>query len=311
MECKICKKVLSGRSKILCNKCYNKKHLAKCNECGKECLFTSHYFYKLDLTTFNCKQCKLKGEGNPNYGNKWSNELKKQVSEIIKSRVDENYRINCSKGMKGKKVSEESKFKRKKTNELKILNGYIKPEMSEITKQKIGYKSSLKFTDEYKQKMRSINEERGVWIPLNKKNDYRFYRDISNWVGQVISENTIGVDNLKTGKLYDKNNKDKNSYVRDHIFGRKNGFILGVFPEIIRHPANCQIISHSDNIKKALKNDDSDIQLVGLFNRISNWTEDYFEQSLCIELIEEYNNGGRYDKQIYINKLKNNKYVKN
>ena len=144
--------------------------------------------------------------------------------------------------MKGKKVSEESKFKRKKTNELKILNGYIKPEMSEITKQKIGYKSSLKFTDEYKQKMRSINEERGVWIPLNKKNDYRFYRDISNWVGQVISENTIGVDNLKTGKLYDKNNKDKNSYVRDHIFGRKNGFILGVFPEIIRHPANCQII---------------------------------------------------------------------
>jgi hypothetical protein len=59
------------------------------------------------------------------------------------------------------------------------------------------------------------------------------------------------------------------------------------------------------------KNDDSHIQLEELFDRISNWTEDYFEQSLCVELIEGYKNGERYDKQIYINKLKNNKYVKN
>jgi len=311
MECKICEKKLSGKSKIICHECHRKKHLIKCNRCGKECSFTPKYFYKLDLITFNCKQCKLNGEGNPNYGNKWSNELKKRVSEIVKSRVDENYRLNCSKGMKGKKVSEESKLKRKNTNELKILNGYIKPEISEETRQKIGYKSSLKFTDEYKQKMRVINEERGVWIPLNKKNDYRFYRDLSNWVGQVITENTIGVDKLKTGKLYDKNNRNKNSYVRDHIFGRKNGFVLGVFPEIIRHPANCQIITHSDNIKKSLKNDDSDIQLVELFDRISNWGKVYFEQLLCVELIEQYNNGKRYDKQKYVNKLKNNKYVKN
>ena len=91
----------------------------------------------------------------------------------------------------------------------------------------------------------------------------------------------------------------------------KNGFVLGVFPEIIRHPANCQIITHSDNIKKSLKNDDSDIQLVELFDRISNWGKVYFEQLLCVELIEQYNNGKRYDKQKYVNKLKNNKYVKN
>lgn len=310
MECKICNKKLDGKRKIICGECYIKKHHIKCVKCDKECSHTPHYFYKLDINTYNCKQCKLNGEGNPNYGNKWSNELRNRVSEIIKSKVDENYRLNCSKGMKGKKVSEESKLKRKNTNELKILNGYIKPEMSEETRQKIGYKSSLKFTEEYKQKMRVINEERGVWIPLNKKNDYRFYRDLSNWVGQVITENTIGVDKLKTGKLYDKNNRNKNSYVRDHIFGRKNGFVLGVFPEIIRHPANCQIITHSDNIKKSLKNDDSDIHLVELFDRISNWNGVYFEQLLCVELIEQYNSGKKYDKQKYINKLKNSKYVK-
>lgn len=74
---------------------------------------------------------------------------------------------------------------------------------------------------------------------------------------------------------------------------------------------NCQIITHSDNIKKSLKNNDSDILLEELFDRITNWNGDYFEQSLCDELIDNYNNGDRYNKQKYINKLKNNKYVKN
>jgi len=83
-----------------------------------------------------------------------------------------------------------------------------------------------------------------------------------------------------------------------------------VFPEIIRHPANCQIITHSNNIKKSLKNNDSDITLVQLFNRIINWKDDYFEHSLCINLINDYNNGNRYNKKEYINKLKNNNYVK-
>jgi hypothetical protein len=37
MECKICEKKLSGKSKIICGECYNKKHLIKCNKCNKEC----------------------------------------------------------------------------------------------------------------------------------------------------------------------------------------------------------------------------------------------------------------------------------
>jgi hypothetical protein len=312
MECKVCKKELVGKSKILCNICTNKKHKILCKKCGKECEISAGYVRRIDLVTFNCKQCKLHGEGNPNFGKKWSIEKRKKFSELTKSRVDENYRKKCSKGMKGKKVSEDAKNKRKITNSLKILNGYVKPEMSEKTKEKIGKKSSLKFTEEYKQKMRVINEKNGVWIPLEKKDDYKFYREISNWVGQVITENTIGVENLKNGVLFNKENKNKNKpfYVRDHIFGRKNGFYMGVFPEIIRHPSNCQLITHGDNVRKSFKNNDSEIELNELFNKIINWGLEYFEQSLCLELINNYKNGERYNKNDYICKIKNNKYVK-
>jgi hypothetical protein len=36
MECKICEKKLSGKSKIICGECYNKKHLIKCNKCNEK-----------------------------------------------------------------------------------------------------------------------------------------------------------------------------------------------------------------------------------------------------------------------------------
>ena len=35
--------------------------------------------------------------------------------------------------------------------------------------------------------------------------------------------------------------------VRDHIYGRKSGFKEKVPPEILRHPANCEIILHSSH----------------------------------------------------------------
>jgi hypothetical protein len=312
MECKICKKKLNGKSKFLCGECAYIRHKILCKKCNKECEMSANYIRRLDLDTFNCKQCKLNGTGNPNYGKKWSEEKKKQFSEYQKSKVDDEYRKNCAKGMKGKKVSEDTKKKRKITNELKKLNGYVKPEMSEKTKKKIGKKSSSKFTKEYKEKIRIINEKRGVWIPLEQKEDYRFYREISNWIGQVINENTVGIENLKNGILFNKENKDKNKplYVRDHIFGRKNGFKIGVFPEIIRHPANCQLITHGDNIRKSFKNNDSEIELYELFNKIINWKIKYFEQTLCLELINKYKKGYRYDKVEYMNKIKKYNYVK-
>ena len=305
MNCKICKTELTGKSKILCNICTNKRHKISCEKCGKECEISAGYVRRIDLVTFNCKQCKFKGEDNPNYGKKWTQEKKELQSQIIKTKVDDDYREKCSKGMKGKEVSDDTKLKRKKTLEEKKRNGYVKPEMSDETKLKIGLKSSAKFTKEYKRRIREINEERGVWIKIEDKKDYHFYRNISNWVGQVINENTKGYERLKNNTFYSKKNRDKNTLVRDHMFGRKNGFFNEVFPEIIRHPANCQLITHSENIKKSLSADDSEITINELFDKIMSWDNFYFEHELCLRLIDDYKNGLRYSKENYIYKVKN------
>ena len=76
-----------------------KKILIKCVKCKKEYYVGIKYYRKLNILTHNCKQCKLYGEGNPNYGKKWSTEMKIKQSETIKLKVDEAYRLNCSKGM--------------------------------------------------------------------------------------------------------------------------------------------------------------------------------------------------------------------
>jgi len=238
--------------------------------------------------------------GNPNYGNRWTETKKIEQSKLMKSKVDEDFRRNCSKGMKGKKVSEETKKLKnetmiKKYGKLSFSSGH-----TESTKKKIGLKSKEKFTENYYKKIRKINEDRGLWIPKNKKNDYIFYRELSNWKNLIINENIIGYEKLKIYKMYDKNNRNKNSLVRDHMFGRKNGFNLGVFPELIRHPANCQIISHSENIKKSKKDDDSVISLDELFDKIKNWSFFYEEQEKCLIFVEKYENGIRYSKENYI-----------
>jgi hypothetical protein len=305
MNCKICEKeLLNKKSKSLCSECYNKKWEVKCVNCEKQYSVTAHYFIQIDTPNHRCKQCKLKGEGNPNYGNKWSDELKNKVSEIIKSKVDEKYRLNCAKGMQGKTVSNETKIKRKETlikryGKLSNTTGHTKQSLEIIS-----LKSKNKFTPEYLKKVRKVNEERGNWIPLDVKNDYYFYRDLSNWKCQVLNYNIVGIELLKNEKLYDKKNPNKNALIRDHMYGRKSGFNNKVFPELLRHPANCQLITHGDNIKKSKLNNDCVIDLNELFDKILLWDE-YEEQNLCLSLIEKYKMGERYSKEKYIKTLYN------
>jgi len=44
---------------------------------------------------------------------------------------------------------------------------------------------------------------------------------------------------------------NKNGISRDHIYSIKDGFVNGVACEIISHPANCRLISHTENQKKS------------------------------------------------------------
>jgi len=75
-----------------------------------------------------------------------------------------------------------------------------------------------------------------------------------------------------------------------------------VFPEILRHPENCQIITHGENVSKRFKLCGCCISLEELFIKIEQYKGNLDEQEKCIKLIKKYRQGEIYDKLKYIYK---------
>jgi len=59
---------------------------------------------------------------------------------------------------------------------------------------------------------------------------------------------------------------------RDHMISVKEGFRLGIDPKLLSHPANCQLMIHSDNISKNKK---SSLTLEELILKIGGWDLKY------------------------------------
>lgn len=59
---------------------------------------------------------------------------------------------------------------------------------------------------------------------------------------------------------------------RDHIYSVKDGFVNKVDYRLIKHPANCNLMVHSDN---SSKHDGSGISLEVLYERIAKWDMKY------------------------------------
>lgn len=248
-------------------------------------------------TCYSKYQKTLVGELNNNYGNKWSQEQKDVTSKRSKDWLDKNkdewLEINRNRTWteEGKRaIGEAAK---------RALSGTTRRPHTEEEKRQIGIKSSEKFTDEFKAKYRKTMEDRGYWIPLAERDPYDVYFKECEWIDRMFDNplveghaitGVIGVFNMKT---------NTKGAVRDHKFGRKNGFKLKVFPQLLRHPANCQIISHADNVSKAQRNkavtDDCIITLDELFSLILGYKGEWVEQQECINLINEYNQGKRYE----------------
>ena len=73
---------------------------------------------------------------------------------------------------------------------------------------------------------------------------------------------------------YSPTNKNDNlgGVSRDHRYSVREGFENNIPPEIIKHPANCQLMKHTDNISK---NRNSDITIEELEINITRWNEKY------------------------------------
>jgi len=291
-----------------------------CDGCGK--VFErysppSKPIKKLNYCSVKCKNSdskwKLVGEANPNFGKslfgtdnanfgkRWSDDNRIRQSEMVKARVDEKFRLNCAKAMSGKTVSDETKKKRVDTRFKKY--GKFGPDLIHTveSKTKIGKKSSEKFTEEFKAKQYETMVDRGIWIPRENKDPYHFYRSLANWNCNVLDFGVIGSDLFyEFGYFHIKTNTK--GMVRDHRFSRLNGFKNLVFPEILRHPFNCEFIQHGDNARKhhSKKISSDSITMEELFEGIKTYNKEYKEQSICLEKIKQYENGLRYDANDYL-----------
>lgn len=232
------------------------------------------------------------GEKNANYGNAWSLEQKEKARLRNLDRFDsENgdlYKHQAGSANRGVKFSED---RIKKMHGHRTFESYSRS-VSEERKTEIGIASKAKFTPEYKIKQRMVMEERGWWIPLSEKKDSDLYQEKSNWIHKMYG--LIPEENYKNIDQASKN-------VRDHIIPRWVGYEFGVFVEIIRHPLNCQIISHKDNIKKGYVDKKTTKELwipkiEELITKILEYQSIWEEQDTAILRCIDYRNGMRRNK---------------
>ena len=140
-------------------------------------------------------------------------------------------------------------------------------------------------------------EDAGHWFPLDQKSDYQIYYKEADWIKKMwdIVDSTL----IKSIGIFNAFKNTKGA-VRDHKLGRKSGFNLKVFPELLRHPSNCQIISRIDNTKKQFVNcenlRDSTITLAELFQAIIEFNGKWLEQERCLQLINDYKRGMRWKR---------------
>jgi hypothetical protein len=105
-----------------------------------------------------------------------------------------------------------------------------------------------------------------------KSLNYARYRSLCSFSFDLKSyPNEFNFELLIKHGMY-HSTKNINGVSRDHIVSIKYGFTHNVDPAIISHPANCQIILQSHNIKKYSK---CDMTLEQLLEKIKIWDRKY------------------------------------
>lgn len=175
--------------------------------------------------------------------------------------LSEKCKEKISNSLRGKKLSEETKEKirRSKTGK-KIDRGPNKNPTKKITRREI----------------REIPCRMCQTVVLTSGtvkhcDNCRSYREKCKFTFNIFSfPEDFNLELLSVYGFYKAKNRgnNPNGLTRDHMFSISNGLRLGVAPEKIRHPANCQLLTYADNLKKHSK---SSISLEELEKRIVVW----------------------------------------
>ena len=264
----------------------------------KQCLVCSKEFKTYKETQKTCSRICMGinncGANNPNFGNKWSDEQRNKQAELVKSKVNIEYRLNSGSANRGKKFTAK---RIKKMHAHRDSTSYSRPHTEE-TKKIISKKSKAKFTEEYRVKVRKTLVENGTATPDSEKSDFAIYKSYAEWVHRMwdlVEDSSL----LKTNGIFNSRT-NINGCERDHKYSRMSGFTDGVFPEILRHPANCQLLTHSANASKREK---SSITKEELFTAIKCYNKNWQEQEIVLNLINRYESGERFVANAYRREL--------
>lgn len=251
-----------------------------------ECANCGSIFEKRVTSTkrFCSIKCGASGIHNSNYNNRWTDEQKANQSIIIRSKIDDVYREACASANSGVKFDQD-RINRMHAN--RSSESYSHKHTAE-SKRLISIKSSAKYTDEYLDRFRSTMYDLGHWIDPKDKSDYEIYFSEADWVKPMwdLFENV-------NGNIFNSFS-NPNGLVRDHILSRKDGFELGIWPEILRHPCNCQLLTNSQNSSKRRN---SWLTFNELSDKILSYSKEWFEQELCLKKIDEFKNGKLWNRK--------------
>jgi hypothetical protein len=110
----------------------------------------------------------------------------------------------------------------------------------------------------------------GSYTERNKE-PYLLYRQQANFTFDVKDyPDKFDLTILEQNGWYSPSNKGNNlnGVSKDHMLSVKDGFEMGINPEIIKHPANCKLVLHKENQRKHRR---SSITFEELKERIKHW----------------------------------------
>lgn len=113
--------------------------------------------------------------------------------------------------------------------------------------------------------------EKGILKPIEDRDAFKVYELAAGFKHGFETKCEEQKALLKEYGVFNTKDNTKGC-VRDHLLSRRYGFDNNIDPEIISHSANCEIVLHSENIRRAFTNDNL-ITLDELLERIKNWID--------------------------------------
>jgi hypothetical protein len=151
----------------------------------------------------------------------------------------------------------------------KKLSG--KPRRTPIECELICIGCNRKFTHTRKKKYCSIECKKETYLKnLTEKKKYWHLCQFNFSLNDYPDKFDFSL--IEANGWYKASNKGNNptGISRDHMISINYGWKNGIPPEVISHPANCQLMPHNENFNKK---DKCSITVEELYNRIKNWED--------------------------------------